>query len=59
VPQYTYKCNKCQTVTNTSHRMTEDPEIRCYVCDQLMSRIVISVGGIRFNGQGFYSTDKG
>jgi putative FmdB family regulatory protein len=59
MPTYEYRCSK-----NPEHRFTEiramnqDQTIsKCTECDVPLVRLY-EVRGIKFNGDGFYSTDK-
>ena len=56
MPIYVYEC-PCGQIVEISHPITEEPEIECDNCDGMMYRKP-SVPNIRFNGKGFYSTDK-
>jgi putative FmdB family regulatory protein len=58
MPTYQYKCKKCQNITNVV-RGINDPETeqKCSTCKIKLTR-VFSVGGVTFNGSGFYSKDK-
>ena len=56
LPTYRYKC-ECEHILEVQHSMTEDPIMICEDCNKEMQR-TLSVPSIRFNGSGFYSTDK-
>lgn len=56
--RYDYKCPRCHAVTEVRHGMTEDPEIRCVICDIPMKRVVTGGVGFGFRCSGFYQTDK-
>jgi putative FmdB family regulatory protein len=58
MPTYEYKCSECEermSEIRSIHAPT--PEHLCIKCGQKMNQ-VISLGGVTFNGSGFYSTDK-
>jgi len=53
VPNYDFKCDTCGTIMEL-----QDPAPPpCGACGYTMTRIW-TVPGIKFNGTGFYSTDK-
>lgn len=55
---YEYKCGQCQIeiqVERSIHAEASEPT--CSECKVLMNR-VWGLGGITFNGSGFYSTDN-
>lgn len=56
MPTYDYEC-ACGQILEIQHSITDEPDIECNNCDGMMQR-KISVPEIRFNGKGFYSTDK-
>ena len=58
MPLYTYECT-CEHTLEIHHSINEDPEIECPTCETNMQRRIGNIGGIRFNGTGFYSTDQG
>jgi len=58
MPLYTYSCS-CGDEIEIVHSITEDPEIACGICDEPMKRKIGNIGGVRFKGNGFYSTDQG
>jgi len=58
MPLYTYECT-CEHTLEIHHSINEDPDIVCTNCDSMMQRKIGNIGGIRFNGTGFYSTDQG
>ena len=57
MPTYLYAC-ECGDSIEINHSITEDPVISCALCDEPMKRKILKVGGVRFTGSGFYSTDK-
>lgn len=56
MPTYVYKC-VCDYMVEIEHSMNTDPEIVCDLCQSQMQR-KLSTPSVRFNGAGFYSTDK-
>jgi len=56
MPSYLYAC-QCGDSIEIKHLITEDPVINCALCDQPMTRRVVTVG-YEFKGSGFYSTEK-
>jgi len=56
MPSYDYKCGKCgveETVERSIHAESSAP----MHCDNLMDRIFFAAP-VRFNADGFYSTDN-
>jgi putative FmdB family regulatory protein len=55
---YDYECTKCKN-SYSIERSMYDTEILpiCVTCHESMTR-VWAIGGITFNGVGFYSTDN-
>lgn len=57
MPTYEYKCSQCNTVTEETHKMTEDVLVICDKCNEKKIRVVSGGLGLRFQGNGFYITD--
>ncbi len=58
MPTYEYVCKECETKLSEIRSIHDpSPEHLCEKCGQKMNQ-VISLGGIKFNGSGFYSKDK-
>jgi len=55
VPVYNYACEKAH-VKEISHPMSESPRMYCH-CGKPLYK-VMTAPTIKFNGSGFYSTDK-
>ena len=51
--KYDYFCKKCNIEKEVEHGMTENPEIKCENCGELMKVKISSINGIHFKGQGF------
>ena len=47
MPTYDYKCPKCGHIQEEFHNMSEDPEIKCSECENIMSKTIH--GGTGFN----------
>jgi len=58
MPTYDYRCEKCDHVFEEFHGMTEDPEIKCPLCDSVSKKMIGGGLGIIFKGSGFYVTDN-
>ncbi len=56
MPTYTYDCD-CGQVIDVRHSIHEEPVLECDNCGGLMRR-VFTAPAVKFNGSGFYSTDK-
>ena len=51
MPTYEYRCNKCDTVTEHIHLMSENPEIKCPDCDEVLERMISkNAGGFILKG---------
>ena len=58
MPLYEYKCASGHIRKEIRSIHAEEPaDIKCAECGEPMRQVVGGVG-IRFNGSGFYSTDK-
>jgi putative FmdB family regulatory protein len=56
---YSYKCSSCDIVKDYIRGISEpEPKYFCDSCNSEMSR-VFQAPGVKFNGSGFYTTDKG
>jgi len=55
---YSYKCVSCGTYKDIIRGISEPED--SYECDNCSSNLtrVYDIPGVRFNGNGFYSTDK-
>jgi putative FmdB family regulatory protein len=59
MPVYEYMCSHCSISYPISRGIEEaEPEYSCDQCGDKLYR-KFHVGGVQFNGGGFYSTDKG
>ena len=59
VPVYEYMCESCNTSEAVSRGINDkDPGYSCEKCNSVLVR-KFALGGVQFNGGGFYSTDKG
>lgn len=58
MPVYDYRCDKCNIKRTQSISITETDFKAICNCGELMKRIYTSPA-IKFNGTGFYTTDKG
>jgi putative FmdB family regulatory protein len=57
MPTYSYEC-ECGQVWDVVHSIHDDPELECDNCAGSMTRKISPISSIKFNGKGFYSTDK-
>jgi putative FmdB family regulatory protein len=46
--RYTYKCEKCEMEQEVDHGMTENPEIKCETCDEVLFRVITGGSGVSF-----------
>lgn len=51
MPTYEYRCNKCEVVTEHVHLMSENPEIKCTECGEVLERMISrNIGGFILKG---------
>jgi len=51
MPTYDYYCKKCNVTREETHRIFENPKIRCIECGSLMTRIIsLNTTGFIFKG---------
>jgi putative FmdB family regulatory protein len=56
---YDYKCQVCEIVESVKRNIMEsDPGYNCSECGLKLLRLFASSFSVKFNGSGFYSTDK-
>jgi putative FmdB family regulatory protein len=58
MPIYDYKCEKCNATRTVTLSIDAEEYKAICSCGETMVR-VYAVAGVRFNGSGFYTTDKG
>lgn len=59
VPTYLYECNTCEQKTSVTRSVTDSEKApACIACGKDMGR-VYGLAAVKFNGRGYYSTDKG
>ncbi len=57
MPTYDFKCTVCGSVCSVFLSMDDESVPRCVGCGGVTVR-VYGLGGVSFNGSGFYSSDK-
>lgn len=57
MPTYQYKCDNCESDFDIEKSVHDSSIPKCKICN-LDLRKIFSLGGILFNGSGFYSTDN-
>ncbi len=57
MPNYDYKCLKCNTRFEAFQSIKDAPLTVCPNCNGELKRIIGAGAGIIFNGSGFYQTD--
>jgi putative FmdB family regulatory protein len=59
MPNYDYRCQKCDHVFEVFQKMNDDKLTDCPQddCDGTVKRLLGTGGGIIFKGGGFYQTD--
>ncbi len=57
--RYEYNCRDCKKTISEIRSIDEPPIDKCPYCESKNIVRDFDVGGIRFKGSGFYSTDHG
>jgi len=57
MPIYQYRCDPCENDFDVAKSVHDESIPLCKICNE-NTRKVFSLGGIMFNGSGFYSTDN-
>ncbi len=57
MPQYDYKCDKCGYFFEVFQKITDERIESCPECGGSVKRMIGSLAGIIFKGNGFYTTD--
>jgi putative FmdB family regulatory protein len=57
MPNYDYKCKKCNLVFNVFHKMSDNPKVKCPECGSDSEKILSYNSNIIFKGPGFYVND--
>jgi putative FmdB family regulatory protein len=63
VPTYSYKCEKCDTITDVRMSMSEttpEIELRCEICDEdtHQVKVITASGGFQLKGKGWFGNSK-
>lgn len=60
MPNYDYKCKKCEEVFEVFQKMSDDKLTTCIKegCEGAVSRLLGTGSGVIFKGSGFYETDN-
>ena len=58
MPTYTYRCNKCNEITECTQSIHDLPLTECIRCNGSVNRIITSDISIQFKTPGFYCTDS-
>lgn len=57
MPLYEYRCDACEHAFEALQKMSDEPLIHCPACDEATLRKLVSAGGFRLKGDGWYETD--
>ena len=57
MPNYDYKCTKCNNTFEIFQKMTDEPLVVCPDCGGKLKRLIGTGSGPIFKGKGFYHTD--
>ena len=57
MPIYEYQCNACEHRFEKLQKLSDDPLRICPSCEKETLKKLISAGGFRLKGEGWYETD--
>ena len=57
MPIYEYQCNACEHMFEKLQKLSDEPLKTCPFCDKNELKKLISAGGFRLKGDGWYETD--
>ena len=57
MPIYEYQCNACEHQFEELQKLSDDPLKTCPSCEKDELKKLISAGGFRLKGDGWYETD--
>ena len=57
MPLYEYRCDTCEHEFEALQKMSDEALIHCPACDEPSLRKLVSAGGFRLKGDGWYETD--
>jgi putative FmdB family regulatory protein len=57
MPIYEYRCADCDHQLEVVQKLSEEPIVICPECKKDSLRKIISAGGFRLKGDGWYETD--
>jgi putative FmdB family regulatory protein len=57
MPIYEYVCTKCEHAHEALQKMSDEPLKECPACGKRTLKKLVSAGGFRLSGSGWYETD--
>lgn len=57
MPLYEYRCDACEHSFEALQKISDEPLIHCPACDRSSLHKLVSAGGFRLKGDGWYETD--
>ena len=57
MPIYEYECQLCRSKEEHLQKMSDEPIVDCNNCGEPQLRKLISAGGFKLKGQGWYASD--
>lgn len=57
MPIYEYECQYCSHREEHLQKMSDDPLVNCSHCGEPRLKKLISAGGFKLKGQGWYASD--
>ena len=58
MPLYEYRCEKCEEISETIQKFSDEPLTTCEACGGKLERL-LSASAIQFKGSGWYVNDYG
>ncbi len=57
MPIYEYECQACGHVHEALQKISDEPLTKCPECNKKKLKKLVSAGGFRLKGEGWYETD--
>ena len=57
MPIYEYHCKNCDVKFEYLKSISESKPTKCPKCDKEAEKLISNLGGLKFNGSGFYIND--
>ncbi len=57
MPTYDYRCTECKHTFETVQKITDEPLLKCPICEKDTLVKVIGASSFQLKGKGWYETD--